>query len=96
MKVVGRFSGMLLPSAKCSRPLAVGKIPFGELIEYHPISPTDQARIHQFGEKVLPGILPGYALHAGGIWEGDIFGDMEELENLDASEFSCSKTQMRQ
>ena len=25
--------------------------PFGALVEYHPISPRDQARIHQFGRK---------------------------------------------
>ena len=37
-------------------------------------------RIHQFGKKVLPGI-------AGGLWKGDILiSDMEELENMDASE----------
>ena len=34
-------------------------IPFGALVEYHPISATDQARIHQFRMKVLPGILIG-------------------------------------
>ena len=34
-------------------------IPFGAMVEYHPISPKDQARIHQFGKKVLPGIFLG-------------------------------------
>ena len=31
-------------------------IPFGALIEHHPISPKDQARTHQFGKRVLPEI----------------------------------------
>ena len=29
------------------------------MIEYHPSSPKDQSRIHQFGKKVLPGIFSG-------------------------------------
>ena len=31
-------------------------IPFGSLVEYHPITAKDQSRIHQFGKKVLPGL----------------------------------------
>ena len=47
----------------------------------------DQSRIHQFGKKVLPGLFLGYALYAGGIWEGDMLvADIEELETMDASE----------
>ena len=47
----------------------------------------DQSRIHQFGKKVLPGLFLGYALYAGGIWNGDILvADFEELETMDASE----------
>ena len=54
-------------------------IPFGSLVEYHPI--------HQFGKKVLPGLFLGYALYAGGIWKGDVLvADLEELETMDASE----------
>ena len=61
--------------------------PFGSLVEYYPISAKDQSRIHQFGEKVLPGLFLGYALYAGGIWKGDIMvADVEELETMDASE----------
>ena len=41
-------------------------IPFGSLVEYHPISAKDQSRIHQFGKKVLPGLFLGHPLHAGG------------------------------
>ena len=57
-------------------------IPFGSLIEYHPISATDLSRL-----KVLPGVLLGYVLYARRIWKGDImFADIEELEKMDASE----------
>ena len=62
-------------------------IPFGSLVEYHPISAKDQSRIHQFGKKVLPGLFLGYALYAGRIWKGDVLiADLEELETMDASE----------
>ena len=40
-------------------------IPFGALVEYLTNSERDKARIHQFGEKVLPGFFIGYALIAG-------------------------------
>ena len=62
-------------------------IPFGSLVEYHPITARDQSRIHQFGKKVSPGLFLGYALYAGGIWKGDVLiADLEELETMDASE----------
>ena len=66
-------------------------IPFGALIEYHPISPKDQSRVHQFGKKVLPGIFLGYELIAGGIWKGDIL-NLEDLEKMDASEIYPRRT----
>ena len=40
-------------------------IPFGSLVEYHPITSKDQSRIHQFGKKVLPGLFLGYAFVRG-------------------------------
>ena len=62
-------------------------VPFGSLVEYHPITAKDQSRIHQFGKKVLPGLFLGYALYAGEFWKGDVLiADLEELETLDASE----------
>ena len=82
--MVGRFHGMLYLSAKHSGSCLMGKlhtkdvldnlfegpiIPFGSLVEYHPITAKDQSRIHQFGKKVLPGLFLGYALYAGGIWK---------------------------
>ena len=39
-------------------------IPFGSRVEYHPNSAKDQSRLHQFGNKVWPGIFLGYALYA--------------------------------
>ena len=47
-------------------------IPFGSLVEYHPITAKDQSRIHQFGKEVLRGLFLGYALYAGAIWKGDV------------------------
>ena len=65
----------------------VERIPFGALVEDHPISPKDQARIHQFGKKVLHGIFLGYELVAGELWKGNILkADLEDLEKLVASE----------
>ena len=53
----------------------------------HPISAKDQSRLHLLGKKVLPGIFLGCASIAGGIWKGDtLVTDMEELENMNASE----------
>ena len=61
-------------------------IPFGSLVEYHPITAKDQSRIHIFGKKVLLGLFLGYALYARGIWKGDVLvADLEELEMMDAS-----------
>ena len=62
------------------------------MVEYRPISLKYQSRLHQFGPKVLPGFLLGYALHAGGIWERDILvADIEELEQMDASEIHARR-----
>ena len=67
-------------------------IPFGAMVEYHPISANDQSRLHQFGAKVLPGMFLGYALYAVGIWKGDIMvADIEELEETDASELHARR-----
>ena len=67
-------------------------IPFGSLVEYHPITAKDQSRIHQFGKKVLPGLFLGYALYAGRIWKGDVLiADLEELETMDASEIHAKR-----
>ena len=58
-------------------------IPFGSLVEYHVITAKDQSRIHQFGKKVLLGLVLGYALYAEGLWKGDIMvADLEESEKV--------------
>ena len=44
-------------------------MPFGALVENHPISAKDMSRLQKFGPKVLPGIFLGYASYAGGIWK---------------------------
>ena len=62
-------------------------IPCGSMVDDHPISAEDQARLHQFGKKVLRGIFVGCALCAGGIRKRDILvSDVDELKILDASE----------
>ena len=67
-------------------------IPFGSLVEYHPITAKDKSRIHQFGKNVLPGWFLGYALYAEGIWKGDVLvADLEELETMDASEIHSKR-----
>ena len=67
-------------------------IPFGAMVEYHPVSAKDTSRLHHFGPKVLPGELLGYALYAEGIWKGDIMvADIEELEEMDASELHARR-----
>ena len=58
----------------------------GISVQDHPVTAKDQSRIHQFGKKVLPGLFLGYALYAGGIWNGDVLvANLEELETMDAS-----------
>ena len=47
-------------------------IPFGSLVEYHPITVKDQSRIHHFGKKDLPGLFLRYAFYAERIWKGDV------------------------
>ena len=79
--------GKTLCERRFGEPVSGPIIPFGSMIEYHPISAKDQSRIHQFGKKVLPGIFLGYVLYAVSIWEGDIMvGDVADLEILGASE----------
>ena len=99
-KVVVRFYGMLLLSAKCPRPLGRWKTPYekrlgepfkgpiiflGALVEYLPSSPKDQMITHQFGKKVLPGIFLGYELIISG-WNLERRLDIEDLEMMDATQ----------
>ena len=80
------FDGKTPYERRFGQPFKGPIIPFGSLVEYHPITAKDQSRIHQFGKKVLLGLFLGYALCAG-IWKGDVLvADLEELETMDASE----------
>ena len=56
--------GKTLYERRFGQPFEGPIIPFGSLVEYHPITAKDQSRIHQFGKKLLPGLFLGYALYA--------------------------------
>ena len=72
-------------------------IPFGSLVEYHPVTAKNQSRIHQFGKKVLSGLFLGYALYAMRIWKGDVLmTDLEELETMDASEIYSKRLNVKE
>ena len=45
---------------------------FGSEVADKPINPKDEARLHQFGAKLLLGIFTGYSLNVGRRWTGDI------------------------
>ena len=70
-------------------------IPSGAMVEYHPISPRDQARIHQFGKKVLPGIFLGYESVAKGVWKGDFDSRSGRFGKLDASDILIEESMQR-
>ena len=62
------------------------------MVEYHPISAKYISRLHQFCPKVLPSMFLGYVFYAAGIWIGDIMvADIEELEQMDASELHARR-----
>ena len=59
-------------------------MPFGAMVEYHPISDKDLSGLHQFGPEVLPGMFLG--------WKGDnMVADIEELEQMNASELHARR-----
>ena len=67
------------------------------MVEHGPISAKNKARLHQFGDRVPPGSFMGCVLYAGRIWNGDIFvADVEELQNLDASEIHARRLKARE
>ena len=47
-------------------------IPFGAVVEYHPISARELSRLHQFWSKSVVRFFLGYALYAERNWKGDI------------------------
>ena len=57
-------------------------IPFGAAIMYHPLSPKDQAKQHEFDSRLRPGLFGYYSQCQSGKWHnksGRGF-DVEELE----------------
>ena len=73
-------TGKTLSERRFGEPFKRPIIPFGSMDEYHPMSPRDQARIHQLGKKKLPGIFLVCELVAGIIWKGDfLIADLEDL-----------------
>ena len=79
--------GETLHDRRFGKPCKGPLIPFGAMVEYHPISAREKSRFHQIGKKVLPGIFLGYALNAGRILKGDVLvSDSKVLEELRASE----------
>ena len=77
---------------RSGKPLNGPIIPFGAMVEYHPISAKDLSRLHQFGPTILPGMFLGYVLSAWRIWKGDIMvASIEELEEMDASELHARR-----
>ena len=67
-------------------------IPFGAMVEKHPISTKDLSRLHQFGAKVLPVYFSVMHFSRVRIWKGDIVvADIEELEEMDASELHARR-----
>ena len=58
--------------------------PFGSEVQYKPSTPADVDRLKTFGAKTLSGIFLGYALNAGGIWNGDYWIlDWQQVHNAD-------------
>ena len=57
-------------------------IPFGAMVDYHPISAEDLSRLHQFGPKVLPRIFLGYVFRGENLAAVD--KEWEKLEKIPA------------
>ena len=56
-------------------------IPFGAMVEHHPVSAKDISRLHQFLPKSLASCIPRLCIACGWIWKGDIMiADIEEVE----------------
>ena len=67
-------------------------IPFGSLVEYHPITAKDQSRIHQFGKKSYLDCSSDMHCTREGLWKGGVLlAGLEELETMDASEIYANR-----
>ena len=54
-------------------------IPLGANVSDKPISPKDESRLHQVGQKMPLAILMGYVLRAGRGWSGSLAFTVEPL-----------------
>ena len=84
------FKISCLMEGPCERRFGVPRsgsvIPFGAMVEYHPIFVKRPVATASIRSKVLPGLFLRCALHAEGIWKGDILvADIEDLEQMDAA-----------
>ena len=71
-------------------------VPFGSLVEYHPMTAKDLSRIHQFGKESFTWIVPSDTLCTrGDFGRGDVLvrRTFEGLETMDASEICSKRTQ---
>ena len=69
--VTDLFSDAKVPyERRFGQPFKGPIIPFGSLVEYHPITSKDQSRINQFGKKVFTWIVPRIRIVRGENVEG--------------------------
>ena len=69
-----------------SRKDTVGKLTDHQSPSYIPITAKDNSIIHQFGQKMVKGLILAYALRAGRGWSGDLMtADYEDLQESEAS-----------
>ena len=61
-----------------------------------PISAEDMSRLHQFGKKVLPGILIGYVLHAGNLERSHLGRRHWGMEQMDAPELHARRLNVKE
>ena len=59
-------------ASRWRRPFIGPIYPFGCEIRYKPSNPKDKKRLHKYGDKMLPGLMAGYAVHPGGDWNEDL------------------------
>ena len=71
-------------------------IPFGSLVEYHPIIAKDHSRIHQLGKSLTWIVLRIRSVRVGNL-EGDVvIADLEELVTMDASEIYSKRVNAKE
>ena len=71
-------------------------IPFGATVSYRPFFSEDESQLHQFGKKMLLGILVGGVLRAGRGWSGDVHADCEDMEACQVPKFYVKKSTPRE